>query len=261
MEKRENNHIETESEADAKKNKIRSSDLKAHAKPMDSTQVLQGEEADQTLNEAFGQESKLDTALKISLGLGSDDEMASTEEAKPVSRLKSVLNFLLTLAICIVLALLFTRFVMQRNTVVGQSMEPTLIASDELFVEKLSHIWNDYDRTELVTARTDGQTDDGKPVVIIKRLIGLPGDKITIEEGEVYINGVELEEPYLSDDVKTNAPTNSSFEVTLGEDEYFLMGDNRADSYDSRHFGPVNEEDLVGRVWIRFYPFDRFGKP
>ena len=98
-------------------------------------------------------------------------------------------------------------------------------------------------------------------MVVIKRIIGLPGEKIEISEGAVFINDVELAEPYLDDSVLTYVLADSSLEVTLAEDEYFLLGDNRPDSFDSRHFGPVKEADLIGRVWIRFYPFDRFGKP
>lgn len=262
MEKNELNNKKTDSAANTEKNKIRSSKLQANAKTMSSTRVLQGEEADEALSRVFGEkESKLDNALKKSLGLEKDDKMSAADKKKPVSRLRSVLSFLLTLAICVVLALLFTRFVVQRNTVVGQSMEPTLMASDELFVEKISHIWNDYDRGTLITARVDEKTAEGEPMIVIKRIIGLPGDSILISEGSVFINGAELDEFYLDDNISMSVSGNFSLEVILDENEYFIMGDNRPDSYDSRHFGPIKEDALVGKVWFRFYPFDRFGKP
>lgn len=247
-----------EADSCGKKNKIRAAELPC-AKAMSSSQVLKGDEADKALLEAFGEnESPLDNALKKSLGLKEDKEMGSKEDKKPVSRLRSVLSFLLTLAICVVLALLFTQFIMQRNTVVGRSMEPTLLEKDELFVEKISHLWDDYARADLITARTDSRTIDDKPMIVIKRIVGLPGETIKITEGKLFVDGAELNEPYL-DGIATS--TNSPIELTLGEDEYFLLGDNRSDSHDSRHFGPVDGDDLLGKVWFRFYPFDRFGKP
>ncbi len=262
MEENELNNIETDSDEKIKANKIRVSKLNANSNAMSSSSVLKGEEADKALNEAFGErKSDLDSALKKSLGLEEVDKMAAADVKKPVSRLRSVLSFILTLAICVVLALLFTRFVMQRNTVIGQSMEPTLMPSDELFVEKISHFWNDYGRGDLITARTNEQTEKGETMVVIKRIIGLPGDSIKISEGLVFVNGVELEESYLEESVLTFLAGNSGLEVTLNEDEYFIMGDNRPDSFDSRHFGPVKKDAVVGKVWFRFYPFDRFGKP
>jgi signal peptidase I len=262
MEKSELDNKEADLNENKGKHRIRSPKLNAQTHNMSSSPVLRGEEADETLFEAFGeQERKLDSALKKSLGLDDSVDLKGKEDKKPVSRLRSVLSFVLTLAICLVLALLFTRFVLQRNTVTGISMEPTLIERDELFVDKISHLWRNYERSDLVTARTDKKTIDGKAMVVIKRVIGLPGDSIKISEGAVFLNGEELVEPYLDDSVSTYVSFNSFLELTLGEDEYFLLGDNRADSYDSRHFGPVKEADLIGRVWFRFYPFDRFGKP
>ncbi|NLV99032.1 MAG: signal peptidase I [Clostridiaceae bacterium] len=265
MQSIENNEL-SNNEADLNegnsKHIIRSSKLKGQSQNMSSSPVLRDEEAGEALFEAFGeQERKLDIALKKSLGLDDNVGMKAKKDRQPVSRLRSVLSFMLTLAICVVFALLFTRFVLQRNTVKGISMEPTLLEKDELFVDKISHLWRDYDRFELVTATTDKRTVDGKAMVVIKRIIGLPGEKIEISEGAVFINDVELAEPYLDDSVLTYVLADSSLEVTLAEDEYFLLGDNRPDSFDSRHFGPVKEADLIGRVWIRFYPFDRFGKP
>ncbi len=262
MENKEPSNTEADLSEINSQHRIRPPKLQAQSQNMSSSPVLRDEEAVDTLREAFGeQERKLDHALKKSLGLDDSLEIRTKKDRKPVSRLRSALSFVLTLAVCIVLALLFTRFVLQRNTVSGISMEPTLTEKDELFVDKISHLWRAYDRSELVTARTDKKMIDGKTMVVIKRIIGLPGETIKISEGAVYLNGEELAEPYLDASVATYVAANSFLEVTLAEDEYFLLGDNRTESYDSRKFGPVKEADLIGRVWFRFYPFDRFGKP
>jgi signal peptidase I len=102
---------------------------------------------------------------------------------------------------------------------------------------------------EAVGIRTRGEDD------LIKRVIGLPGETITISENQVHVNGVALEEPYLAPDLVM--PDEGPFEV--GEDEVFLMGDNREFSFDSRRFGNIPLEDLVGRAFVIIWPVENFG--
>jgi signal peptidase I len=112
-----------------------------------------------------------------------------------------------------------------------------------------------------VTADTDRKASDGEEMIIIKRVIGLPGERVRIENGHVYINDRQLEEPYLPESVRTYPHNPDYANVLLGEDEYYLLGDNRENSQDSRDIGAVSRGDIEGKLLIRFYPFSRFGVP
>ena len=194
----------------------------------------------------------------------------SEEEEKPVAAwpksrgfLKRSLSFLLTLAICFGLVFLITQFVLQHNTVIGSSMVPTLEDKDEVFVEKLSrHFPSGLKRGDIVTAdayRDDGSTGD--EIIIIKRVVGLPGEKVTIREGQVFIDDRQLVEPYLPEGVLTSEHVMVYSNVQLGEDEFYLLGDNRMSSRDSRDIGPVKLSEIEGKLLLRFYPLEKFGKP
>ncbi len=175
---------------------------------------------------------------------------------------RRILDFIVTVAIGVVLALLLTHFVIQRNTVIGSSMVPTLADRDEVFVEKISRLFESgLKRGDIVTADTHEKTAKGDEMIIIKRVIGLPGERVTIKEGAVFINGVLLDEPYLSEGVRTAPHNNNYADVTLDKNEYFLLGDNRTNSRDSRDIGPVTRAEIEGKLILRFYPFNKFGKP
>ncbi len=182
------------------------------------------------------------------------------QEKRPLKR--RVVDFIVTILIGVVLALLLTHFVIQRNTVIGSSMVPTLADRDEVFVEKISrHFNNGLKRGDIVTADTHEKTADGLEMIIIKRVIGVPGDRVTIKHGEVYVNGELLEEPYLAEGVRTAPHYEMYADVTLQEDEFYLLGDNRANSRDSRDIGPVTRSEIEGKLILRFYPFSKFGVP
>jgi signal peptidase I len=172
------------------------------------------------------------------------------------------LGFLVTLFICFVLVFLITQFVLQHNTVIGSSMAPTLEDSDEVFVEKISRLFaSGLKRGDIVTAdayQGSGEEDD---IIIIKRVVGLPGEHITVREGYVWINGGKLDEPYLSEEVLTSEHNMAFSDLILGPDEYYLLGDNRMSSRDSRDIGPVARQEIEGRLILRFYPLDKIGKP
>ncbi len=174
---------------------------------------------------------------------------------------KSLLRELLSTAIYIVaalcLALLLNRFVIQKVEVSMESMYDTLVEGDQLFVEKVSNYFSNPDRFDIVVfeAPDGSQLDNGK--YWIKRVIGLPGDTIQMTEDGVYINGTKLLEDYVDGDM--GDPGIIEEPLTLGEDEYFLMGDNRAVSQDCRIIGPVSKETMMGRVCLRIWPLSRFG--
>jgi len=136
----------------------------------------------------------------------------------------------------------------------GHSMEPTLNDGDNIV---LRHAFVDYERYDLVVVSTKNheEIDD----FMIKRIIGLPGETLSIEDGSVYIDGVELHEPYLGNAL-TYCSNNHTCTFELEEDEYFLMGDNRQNSYDSRNTGSFSIDDFYGRVRTRLYPFQDMGR-
>ncbi len=181
------------------------------------------------------------------------------EKTKNQDKLLSFLDFLKTFLIVILVGILLTVFVIQKNIVQGSSMVPTLQNGDQLFVEKISKYFS-LERGDIVTVE---HTDPMHPeTLLIKRIIGLPGETVEIKDGHVYINGELLEESYLDDSLETTIdPRYDQASVTLAKDQYFIMGDNRPVSKDSRRIGPITKDQIIGKVLFRFYPFDDFGVP
>jgi signal peptidase I len=175
--------------------------------------------------------------------------------------LMELLDWLKYILIAVLIGLLLVVFVIQRNSVIGPSMVPTLHQNDQLLVEKVSKWFHGIHYGDIVTVSTSDlpQHDDGPN--IIKRVIGLPGDLIEIRDNAVYRNDERLEEPYLPEGTITRVRTLQYEKVRLAEDEYFVLGDNREVSLDSRSFGPVPLNSIIGKVLLRFYPFDEIGKP
>lgn len=161
---------------------------------------------------------------------GSDE--VSRQGCKNMFALLAILLFVMAFRIA----------VMERIIVNGNSMYPTLASSDVCMVLKLNISPQRYD---IAIARVGGQT-------IIKRVIGLPGETLQIIDGKVYIDGQAVSEEY---DFFTEEPGLLENPYTVGANEYFLMGDNRAGSYDSRNFGSVGIKNIKGIVLCRIYPF------
>jgi len=147
-------------------------------------------------------------------------------------------------------------FVLQRTIVDGSSMEDTLRDREQLYVEKISYHFNALKRFDIIVFYPYGREHDD---YYVKRIIGLPGEKVQIIDGKIYINDELLEENYGKEPIKD--PGRAANPIYLGEDEYFVMGDNRNRSKDSRseQVGNVKKENIGGRVILRIYPFDRFG--
>jgi signal peptidase I len=129
------------------------------------------------------------------------------------------------------------------------SMQPNLHEGEYVIVDKVSYVLHPPERGDIVVFSREGETED-----LIKRLIGLPGETIEVNDGVVYINGLPLEEPYIAP--STSAPYGAR---KLGADEYFVMGDNRGNSRDSRIFGPIGQDSIVGRAWIIYWPPSDWG--
>lgn len=146
--------------------------------------------------------------------------------------------------------LLFSRY-----QVAGESMIPTLVPGDRLLVNRrLAGLWQPR-RGDIVLVHWPISGKNGPAMV--KRIIGLPGEEVTIREGQVFINGHPLDEPYLP---QPTTPYPLSAMWVLGPDEYFVMGDNRARSEDSRRYGPVRQSWIWGHAWYRYAPPQRRGR-
>lgn len=143
-------------------------------------------------------------------------------------------------------------FLVQPFFVRGASMEPNYQDSEYLIVDQLSYRFREPQRGDVIVFRYP--QDESQ--FFIKRIVGLPNETIRIDDGHVFVNGrTQLDERgYLSSDVRTGG----QMESTLQEGEYFVLGDNREASSDSRSWGPVQKKEIMGRTWIRAWPFTRF---
>jgi len=174
--------------------------------------------------------------------------------------LKAVLEIPVILLISFALVFGFVRPVVAAPFhIPTESMVPTLMVKDRLLVNKLAYDLKDPERGDI--ALFENQQGEEDP--LIKRVIGLPGERLELRDGQVFIDGDALEEPYLERDAcKPGYPKTCFFgPVTIPRNHYFMMGDNRTNSLDSRFFGPVPEKDVVGEALVRFWPPNRAGSP
>lgn len=169
---------------------------------------------------------------------------------------KEILSMILYLAFIFVVVYLIITFVGQRTAVNGDSMEPTLSNGDNLIMDKLTYHFRDPERFEVVIFPCPTKPD----VFYIKRVIGLPGETIQIKDGGIYIDGTLLETDVYGITDYTEAGI-AHEPITIGEDEYFVLGDNRPISQDSRYesVGLIDREVIEGRAFFRMYPFDQMG--
>lgn len=172
-----------------------------------------------------------------------------------------ILDWIKYILVAVILGLLISKFVIQRSEVVGRSMEDTLHNDDQLIVDKLSLHFSHPQRGDIVTVNgAKTHKKDETAGMLVKRVVAIPGDTLDFKDGKVIVNGEEIEENYLSPGTYTMEPFDWQGEITVPAGHYFVLGDNRGNSADSRIFGPVPEEAIEGKVWIRIYPFDKFGK-
>lgn len=146
----------------------------------------------------------------------------------------------------------FVNLATARFVVDGNSMLPNFETDQFIIVSRLSYILGDPQRGDVVVFHYPEQPDRD----FIKRLIGLPGETVTIQDGLVYINGHRLDEPYIENFCRGKS---CDGEWTVGEHEYFVLGDNRGASKDSQDFGPVDRKYLVGRAFVRYWPPQDWG--
>ena len=170
--------------------------------------------------------------------------------------LKEILSTSLYLLIVLCLTYVVIHFVGQRTQVIGGSMETTLSENDNLIVDKLTYRFREPKRFDIIVFPFQHEED----TYYIKRIIGLPGETIYIdEEGNIYIDDEILQESYGKEVIKD---AGRAYEpVVLGDDEYFVMGDNRNNSSDSRDpvVGNIHRSAIIGRAWIRIWPLNKIG--
>ena len=169
---------------------------------------------------------------------------------------KEILSFVLYFVIVIAAMLLIIHYVGQRTEVSGSSMENTLSDGDNLIVDKISYRFHEPERFDIIVFPYKYEED----TYYIKRIIGMPGETVQIRDGYVYIDGKRLTSDIYGKE-KIKDPQTAAEPVTLGDDEYFVMGDNRNHSMDSRDpgVGVLTRKDLIGRAWVRIYPFGKMG--
>ena len=173
--------------------------------------------------------------------------------------MKSVLKEILSTSVYLLVVLLVTylivNYVGQRTQVVGSSMANTLSDGDNLIVDKITYRFQDPERFDIIVFPFKYE----KSTYYIKRIIGMPGEKVRIDNaGVIYVNGEIIDENY-GREVMLD-PGVAKDEITLGEDEYFVIGDNRNNSTDSRDpmVGNIHRDDILGRAWLRIWPLSKF---
>jgi signal peptidase I len=198
--------------------------------------------------------------------------MNSTQDAGPEpagkghkksSTSRTIIEYVVLAVVAIAVALLIQAFLVKPYRIPSESMENTLLIGDRVLVDRVSWRFSEPARQNIVVFHSPLAGP-----VLIKRIIGMPGDEISLKDGAVYINGKKLDEPYVrqlkgrpvpSDPFDNGLPWSLQTPYKVPAGSYFMMGDNRIDSGDSREFGPVPRGQLVGKAFARYWPPNRIG--
>ena len=182
----------------------------------------------------------------------------TSKSADQTVALKNWFQIAKSVDILLILGLLFRSFILQPFLVEGNSMEPNFHNQEFLMVDRISHKLTPPKRGEVIIFRFPKNTSED----YIKRIIGLPGENIKIENSQVFVNDIPLTENYLPINTQTNTASDvqNTFSLTLNQNEYFVLGDNRNNSSDSRDWGTVPKTNIIGRAWFAVYPLEYFGK-
>jgi signal peptidase I len=183
-----------------------------------------------------------------------DEAPPSDRPAKSRSAFKSFVEWVVVLGGALLVAFVVKTFLIQAFYIPSSSMESTLLIGDRVLVNKLSYDFGEVERGDIVVFERPPQ-DTGNPEIkdLIKRVIGLPGETVELRDGEIFIDGKRLQEPYLR---ANDGATLEAKKIPAGQ--YWVMGDNRGQSKDSRFFGPISEDLIVGRAFVRIWPISAF---
>lgn len=190
-----------------------------------------------------GTEIELETAIE-----------ADSTSSKGRSVVAGMVEWVIVVVGALVVALVIRAFLFQAFYIPSESMEPTLVERDRVIVNKLSYRLHDVNRGDLIVFKRPPSEPPTDIPELIKRVIGLPGETIEGRDGVVYIDGRRLVEPYMYD----GPPFGSFGPVMVPDDHVFVMGDNRNNSRDSRMFGPIAEDSIVGRAFVLVWPPSRW---
>jgi signal peptidase I len=162
---------------------------------------------------------------------------------------RSLLREILETVLLTVILFLIVNAVTGRSQVNGSSMEPTLHNGQYLIISKITYWIHPPERGDIIVLHPPNDLGED----YIKRVVGLPGERVEVRDGRVWVNGVALDEPYIS------APPDYPGSWNLGEGEYLVLGDNRSNSSDSHTWGPLEEKDIVGKAWLCYWPPEQWG--
>jgi len=176
-------------------------------------------------------------------------------DEEPTGHKSTIVGWIITISVAIVLTILVKSFILQAYSIPSPSMVPTLEVGDRVVVLQLN---TDPARGDIIVfdrPPNDPKTSPDDPDVLIKRVIGLPGETVESRDGKVYVDGKALVEDYLPDGTETiiTAP------ITVPKGDLLVLGDNRSASFDGRFFGPISKKLIVGRAIARIWPFSRIG--
>ncbi|MCF6276277.1 MAG: signal peptidase I [Candidatus Magasanikbacteria bacterium] len=183
-----------------------------------------------------------------------EDELDLTQEKSIFRKIGSFFLELIKIALLAGITIGVVRyFLFKPFYVKGQSMEPNFHERDYLIIDEISYRFGEPERGEVIVFKAPLDNED----FYLKRIIGLPGERVKVENSKIIVYnkdnpaGVVVDESYIIEE------TPGTYSVTLAEDQYFVMGDNRDESFDSRRFGPISEDTIVGKAWVRGWPFSR----
>lgn len=187
-----------------------------------------------------------------------ENETKTPDKKKPIRGY--VIEFLVYLVLIYCCIYIVPKYVIQRTVVKGESMENTLHTGESLLVEKVSRHFTDPARYDIIVFHPDGEPEDE---FYVKRVFGLPGEKIQIIGNDIYINDKKIKDGYGKTVMAEGDEGTATEPIILKDNEFFVLGDNREVSIDSREegLGPIKRNSIVGRSLIRIWPLDKFGIP